>query len=140
LSILQVRVGEEERQRVPVAERVADRLAHWPARGVPALLDEEPGLEVVHHRLALRLPHLEVLGRAEQVRVERGAFDPVHVEDEVDHRLRDLGRGRLRVEEASTEMRQTAGALAPAGRSDLPSFTYSVFPSDSTNALDTPAR
>ena len=53
---------------------------------MPNLLRDEAALEVTHHRLAMRLPHLKVLGRAEEVGIERGALDAI-----------------LRVEEAATE-------------------------------------
>jgi hypothetical protein len=86
---------------------------------VPALLGVEPGPELVHHRLALRLPHLEVLGRAEEVRVERGPLDPLHVEDEVHRRLRGLRRSRLGVDDAATEVREAGGALSATERRDL---------------------
>ncbi len=101
----QVRVGEEQRQRVPLAERVADGLAHWAFRRVADLLGVEPRLELVHHGPAQGLPHLEMLGSAEEVGVERGALDLVDLEDEVHRLLCRLGRGGLRVEELATDVR-----------------------------------
>lgn len=64
-------------------------------------------------------PHLEVLGRTQEVSIQRGTLDAVHVEDEVHRRARGLGRGRLLVEEASSQVREAAGAHAAAGRLDL---------------------
>ncbi len=73
----QMRVGEEERQRVPLADHVADGLADRAPRWMPWLLGVEPRLEVVHDGFARRLPHLEVLVRAEEIRVQRGTLDLV---------------------------------------------------------------
>jgi phosphopyruvate hydratase len=86
---------------------------------MPRLLGIEPRPEFVHDGSARRLTHLEMLGRAEEVGVERSALDPVHVENEVDRLLRGFRRGRLRVEETSAQVRETAGALATARQSDL---------------------
>ena len=67
MSIRKVRVGGEERERVPLGECVADRLAHRALREVLPALSVEPRSEVFHHGAAHPLAHLEVLGAAEQI-------------------------------------------------------------------------
>jgi hypothetical protein len=83
-------------------------LANWALRELPRLLEVEPGLEGLHDDAALRLPHLQVLGRAEQVRFEGGTLDPVDVEDVVRSDLRLLRRGGLGLEELATYLRTEA--------------------------------
>ncbi len=109
-----VLVRQEQSERVPLAEGVVDGLADWALRRVPRLLRVEPRLEVVHQGAALRLPHLEVLVRAEEIGVEGSALDPVDIEDEANRALRCVRRGGLRVEELAAKVGEAAGALPSA--------------------------
>ena len=50
----------------------------------------------------------EVLGRPEEIRVQRGALDRVEVQDEVYRAVRRLGPGALRFEELAASLTPAA--------------------------------
>jgi hypothetical protein len=103
-----MRVGQEEREFLPLADRIADRIAHRAFRRVARLLRIEPRLELVHDGPALGVTHLEVLWRAEQVGVERCTLDRVDAQDEVYGAFGGLRGGALCVEELPPHVREAA--------------------------------